>query len=153
MCSSDLIKNNPGILGAELKLDYSADLTLVEVKSGEVMSGLTFTGPGKYVSGCKFIWDGQSVDSSGVMDGDILSLTFTVSEYAANEEELNVNITCENMIDADMNPIETSVTNGVVKIGNTMLGDVNGDSKINTTDIILTRRYLAGGYDRSEERR
>ena len=141
------IKNNPGILGAELKLDYSADLTLVEVKSGEVMSGLTFTGPGKYVSGCKFIWDGQSVDSSGVMDGDILSLTFTVSEYAANEEELNVNITCENMIDADMNPIETSVTNGVVKIGNTMLGDVNGDSKINTTDIILTRRYLAGGYD------
>ena len=141
------IKNNPGILGAELKLDYSADLTLVEAKCGEMMSGLTFTRPGKYVSGCKFIWDGQSVDLSDVMDGDMLSLTFTVSEYVANEEELNVNITCENMIDADMNSIETSVTNGVVKIGNTMLGDVNGDSKINTTDIILTRRYLAGGYD------
>ncbi len=141
------MSQNPGILGAELKLDYSTDLKLTEVKNGEALQGLVFTEPGKYISGCKFIWDGQDIDESKIKDGELLSLTFTVAEDVTDADELNVNITCENMIDANMSPVETNVTNGVIKINSVMLADVNNDSKINTTDIILTRRYLAGGYD------
>ncbi len=141
------LSQNPGILGAELKLDYSTDLRLIEVKNGDVLSSLAFTEPGKYVSGCKFIWDGQSIDTSSIKDGEMLYLTFSVSEYVTDSDELNVNVTCENMIDADMNVLETNVTNGTIKINSAMLADVNGDSKINTADIVLVRRYLAGGYD------
>lgn len=141
------LSQNPGILGAEVKLDYSTDLKLTKVKNGDALSSLVFTEPGKYVSGCKFVWDGQNIDASNVKDGELLSLTFTVANDVTDSDELNVNITCENMIDANMSPVETNVTNGIIKINSVMLADVNNDSKINTTDIILTRRYLAGGYD------
>lgn len=141
------MSQNPGILGAELKLDYSTDLKLIEVTNGEALSNLAFTKPGKYVSGCKFIWDGQSIDESNIKDGELLVLTFAVSEDANDSDELKVNITCDNMIDGNLNPVETNITNGTIKINSVMLADVNNDSKINTTDIVLMRRYLAGGYD------
>ena len=57
-----LITDNPGILGATLKLTYDSKLTLTEAKNGSAFSVLSLTKPGKFESGCKFEWDGQELE-------------------------------------------------------------------------------------------
>lgn len=53
------IKDNPGILGSVLRVEYDSKLTLTDAKSGEAFSTLVMTKPGKFGSPSKFVWDGQ----------------------------------------------------------------------------------------------
>ena len=75
-----VIRNNPGILGATLKLEYDSGLTLVSAESGEAFSSLVMTKPGKLTSPCKFIWDGQEISDGDIQDGEILNLSFQISK-------------------------------------------------------------------------
>ncbi len=77
------LADNPGITGMQLTLEYNSDaLTLVDAKSGDALSALTFTAPGEFGSGCKFLWDGVEVTEEDMKSGEFLILTFDVSEDA-----------------------------------------------------------------------
>lgn len=97
------IKDNPGILGSVLRVEYDSKLTLTDAKSGEAFSTLVMTKPGKFGSPSKFVWDGQDLAKEDIKDGVILSLTFNVSKNAKEGDELGIKVYCENAVDTDLN--------------------------------------------------
>lgn len=143
------IKDNPGILGATLKLSFDEGLTLKEAKAGEALSYLTMTAPGKYTSPCRFSWDGQECSKEDAKDGVILNLIFDVNEDVELGKKLNISVSTDNetIYDNDLNPVNVKTTDGVITVTNYTPGDVNHDGKVNVTDIIMIRRYIVGGYD------
>lgn len=144
-----VIQNNPGILGATLKLEYDAGLTLISAESGEAFSSLVMTKPGKLTSPCKFIWDGQEISDGDIQDGEILNLSFQINKDVESGAELAVKLSYVNgdIVNTELNPIDVSISNTVISVSDYIPGDLNNDRKINTTDVILLRRYIAGGYD------
>lgn len=80
------IVNNPGLLGIGLKVTYDdSALTLKKGATGSAVSEvLTFTPPKNLVSGCKFGWDGLEISQDQTKDGQVLLLTFEVTEIPAN---------------------------------------------------------------------
>lgn len=142
------IKNNPGILGAVLSINYDEGLTLTNATSGDAFSALSMTKPGKYQSPCQFSWDGIELSQSDIKDGTILSLTFKVADNLPAGTTCNISASYKagNIIDSDLNPVELAFSNGAITVINYTPGDVNNDSNINMTDVILIRRYIVGGY-------
>lgn len=143
------VKNNPGILGATLKLSYDSGLTLKNVEGGEAFSYLTLTKPGRFTSPCTFNWDGQECTKEDAKDGSILNLTFTVDQNVPSGKKLGVSISADknDVFDNDLNEVPFTIKNGEITVNNYIPGDVNNDGKINVTDILLMRRYITGGYD------
>lgn len=143
------IKDNPGILGATLKLSYDDGLTLVDAKNGEAFSYLTMTKPGKMTSTCRFGWDGQECKKEDVKDGVILTLTFKVAEGIAAGKKLNISISAdgENIYNNDLQKINVKTADGGIIATDYTPGDVNGDGQINATDVVMTRRHVVGGYN------
>lgn len=143
-----MIQNNPGILGATLEFTFDEKLSLTNVVSGDAFAHLTMTKPGKYISPCRFVWDGQDFDDEDIVDGIILTLTFKVAEDAEIGKPLEITVTVPNgdICDNNLNPVEVNTINGSVTTIDFEPGDVNNDGNINVTDVILTRRYLVGGY-------
>lgn len=146
-----VIENNPGILGATLSLSYDSGLTLIDAKAGDAFSVLTMTKPGKFVSPCKFIWDGQELPGGGIKDGIILTLSFQISAAMKAGTDLSVNVTyaAGDIVDGNLQPVNVSMVNGAVTVIDYTPGDLNGDKNVNTTDVILLRRYIVGGYNTS----
>lgn len=142
------LKNNPGILGATLKFTYDRELTLVSASSGEAFSSLTMTKPGKFDSPCQFVWDGQDISEKDIKDGVILTLTFEVGEAVELGKTLNIDVSYNNgdVIDKNLDPVKVQTVSGKLTVINYTPGDLNNDGMINTTDVILLRRYIAGGY-------
>lgn len=145
------VEQNPGILGSTLQFTYDSGLTLIDATAGEAFSTLTMTKPGKYVSPCKFTWDGQDIYPEDIKDGTILTLKFRIDENAENGSEYRINMSYEDgdIVDGDLNPVNPMIVNGVVSVVDYVPGDLNGDRKVNSTDVILLRRFIAGGYELS----
>lgn len=145
------IDNNPGILGATLKFTFAEGLTLLGATNGEAFSSLTMTKPGSLASPCNFVWDGQELSDSDIKDGIILTLKFKISDAAASGDIYNISASYEDgaIVNNYLNPIEVSVVNGSIEIFDFIYGDVNSDKKINTTDVIMMRRHIAGGYEQN----
>ncbi len=139
------IEDNPGILGATLSVKWSEGLTLIGHESGEAFSDLSYQGPSRLTSGCNFIWYGDSVDN--IMDGKILTLTFTVPEDAAEAQAYNIEVIYDSadILDQSYNPVELTVKNGSVRIVTYTPGDVTGDDRINTLDLIKLSQYISDG--------
>lgn len=144
-----MIENNPGVLGATLQFTYDEGLTLTGATGGEAFSMLTMTKPGKFVSPCKFIWDGQDLNDDDVLDGTILTLEFVIDENAEVGREYNIKISYDDgdIVDSSLNPVAVDIVDGIVGVVDYMPGDLNDDKKVNTTDVIMFRRHLAGGYE------
>lgn len=142
------IDNNPGVLGATLKITYDAGLTLTGATAGEAFSALNMTKPGKFTSPCNFIWDGQELNADDIADGTIVTLHFTIADDAVSGSEYNIKVsyTDGDIVDMYLNPVEVGLTNGTVSVMDYLYGDLNGDRKVNTTDIIMLRRSIADGY-------
>lgn len=140
------IENNPGILGATLKIDYDEGLVLTGAKAGEALSGLSMSMPGKFVSGCRFPWDGQDLAAEDVKDGTLLSLTFQLPEDAENGAEYTVSATCLDPVDTNLNALSVPAATGTVSVLSYLSGDANGDGVVNPADNIVIRRWVAGGY-------
>lgn len=143
------VQNNPGILGASFSLSYGTGLTLVDAKAGTAFSALVMTPPGKFTSPCRFLWDGQSIAQEQVKDGTILTLTFQVAEDAPIGSTQNINLSFSNddiVVDGELNTVPVRLVSGAITVIDYMPGDLNGDEKVNTTDVILLRRHIAGGY-------
>ena len=142
------ISDNPGILGAVLSLSYGSGLTLTNVTEGDAFSALTITKPGRYQSPCQFTWDGVELQPSDIKDGTIMTLTFEVNGNAASGASYGVNLSYSNgdIIGANLNAIDLDIKNGSVTVIDYVPGDTSDDTNVNSLDVILIRRYIAGGY-------
>ncbi len=138
------IENNPGILGAVLKLTYDKALTLESVTEGEAFSELEMTKPGGFAStGCSFGWDGMEATDT---DGVIMTLTFRVSETAVKNEKLNVSVSYKagDIFDTNSKNIDVEMKNGRVIVIDYVPGDLNTDESVNMKDVVALRRYIVG---------
>lgn len=145
-----VIENNPGILGAILSFTYDNDaLTLINAKAGDAFSTLVMSKPGKYVSPCKFSWDGESIKAEDIKDGIILTLTFKISENAVPGNNIGIDVSYSrgDIVDGDLNAVNPKIVSGVIQVIDYTPGDVDGDNIINAKDLVLIRRYITGGYD------
>ena len=112
------VKNNPGILGMTLKLAYDESvLTLKRAENGSAASALTMTEPGKFQSGCNFVWDALELKEADIQDGEILLLTFDVSGTAPKGKyDIRISYNTGDIFDGDWNDLAVTVNNGTVGI-------------------------------------
>lgn len=113
------LKNNPGILGMTLSLSYDSNvLTLTNAESGIAVNDvLAFTKPGKFTSPCNFTWDGIELSREQIRDGELLLLTFNIAKTAAKGDyPVTISYEEDNIINADLLPIDVSVINGIVTV-------------------------------------
>ena len=145
------VKDNPGILGAAVSLKYDEGRTLTDATAGDAFSSLVLTKPGKMQSPCKFVWDGQEITADDIKDGTILKLSFKVSDTAKSGESYKISVSCDagDMVDADLNAVDVKTEDGEIGISAFTPGDLNEDNKINSTDVIMMRRQIAGGYEQT----
>lgn len=145
------ITHNTGILGATLGFTYDSGLTLLNATEGEAFSALTMTKPGKFVSPCRFVWDGQEITQKDIKDGTILTLQFKIDENAESGDAYNITMSYKkgDVLDADLNSIDVKLVNGSVGVVDFLPGDLDGNRVVNTRDIVLLRRDIAGGYEQT----
>ena len=145
------IKNNPGILGATLKFTYDDNLTLLNASSGDAFSALTMTKPGNFSSPCNFVWDGQDLNDDDIKDGNVITLKFAVDENTAAGTKCMINVSYDSgdIVDRNLSAINPELVNGCITVIDYLPGDLNSDRKINSTDIIMLRRHIAGKYEQT----
>ena len=112
------VKNNPGILAMTLALTYDdSALTLTSATNGEALSALTMTSSKTLNSGCKFGWDGVEITESDITDGEILVLTFTVSDTAlSGVYDIVISYAEGDIYDNDINPLSFEIENGTITV-------------------------------------
>ena len=112
------IRNNPGILGMTLQLNYDSDmLKLTDLINGEALGCLTLTKPGKLVSPCKISWDGIELDDTDIQDGEILTLVFEISEKAIpGVYPLSLSYEEDGIINKELTPINVEIESGKIII-------------------------------------
>lgn len=144
------VKDNPGILGATLSIAYDEGLTLTAIKAGDAFSALTLTKPGNLSANpFNLVWDGQELDADDIKDGVIATLTFEVSDSVEAGNSLGVRMSYKkgSIVDNSLSAVNVETVDSEVSIIDYLPGDLNGDQEVNTTDVILLRRYIAGGYE------
>ena len=139
------LSDNAGIAGMVLSLNYDDELTLVEAVKGDALADMAFTAPGDYSKNpVNLVWDAMEADAS---NGHILTLKFEIPEDAEERDyEVNLSYKPGAICDNDMNDVDFAISNGVITVKNFTPGDVNGDDAIDAKDIIILRRFIAGGY-------
>ena len=143
------VKNNPGVAGATLSVQYVPQLTLVSAEAGEAWNNLTFTAPAKLGNPSIFLWDserGMTTDN-----GAILKLKFMISSQANVGDQLAINMSyvAGDIYNEDLETINFQIVNSCITIVDYMPGDVNGDKIVNGKDVTSIRRYIVGGYDQT----
>ena len=140
------IQNNPGIIGALLTIEYDPALTLISAEAGNAWNSLYFTAPNTFSNPCNFVWDG--VSGADHSNGSIIILTFEipVGVDVGTIYNISASYTYGNMINENLEAVNLEIENGSITIVNTV-GDVNDDGVVDVADVIVLRRYLAGGYE------
>lgn len=110
------VKNNPGILGMLLSVEYDENvLTLTGTSNGDATDELTFQEPSRFVSGCNFVWYGS--ETGTIIDGSVLNLVFSVSGDApAGTYPIKLTYSNQDTYDGDYNPIQATVINGSITV-------------------------------------
>lgn len=150
------LKNNPGIVSANLKITFDEGLTLVGATNGEAFSTLTYIPPkqlsstGRITSSCQFAWTGFDIADEDIKDGTVLTLTFEMSEEVEIGDTFNIAISSNagDVIDKNLNQISLSAQGLITAVDYTP-GDINDDGSINMMDIVVLSRYIVDGckYD------
>ncbi len=142
------IQNNPGILGAVLKLSWEEGLTLTAVENGSAFSALSLTGskPPR-TENANFNWYATQISDSQVKDGEILGLTFAVSEDAAVDEKISITASYEAgaIFDRDKEYVSPVLVSGGLQIISYKPGDATGDLRVNALDLVNIAQYIADG--------
>lgn len=143
------ITGNTGIYGAILTFTYSEYLTLTGVTEGDAFANLDVSWPEIETATSPFTIVCDGMDAPATADGNIITLSFLVSEDAAANAKLPVSVSYleGDVVDADFEDLELNIENGNISVIDYIPGDVNGDGRINTVDITWIRRYRMGGYD------
>ncbi len=113
------LKNNPGIISANLKVSFSENLKLVGAESGSAFGMLTFTPPKALSNGlemtstARFVWSGVDIDDADIKNGTILTLTFKVVKESAKAYQVSVTSESGDVIDRNMNSLVLNANNTI----------------------------------------
>ncbi len=113
------IKDNPGILGMTLSVNYvTGAMTLINAESGDAVNqALTFTKPGKYLNNCRFLWDGMELSNDQIKDGDVLILTFKISDDAGpGEYPILLSYGQDDIVDRNLTFVDLDFVDGSVTV-------------------------------------
>ena len=139
------LSNNPGIASLVLDVDYDDVLTLTNVRfNTESLAGANTTAKTPYTNPQRLSL--ASPTTNLTYNGVFATLTFTVSEDAADNYVAKVNVSYDenNVFDFDLNNLPLNVQNGQVNVYHGIPGDINGDRVVNNKDAVLLFRYVAG---------
>lgn len=146
------LKNNPGIASAKLKVTYNSEVfTLINVTDGGIL-GTSVHKP-QMASPYTLSWVNDTATTNFTANGTIATLTFAVDE---NAEVGNYPVTVSYSYDdydiynVDVEPVRFAVVNGNIEVTDVIIGDVNGDGKVNNLDRVVLTRYLADWDDYPE---
>ena len=110
------VKNNPGILGMLLSVEYDEDVfTLTKSSNGDATGELTYQKPSKLISGCNFVWYGT--ETGEIIDGTVLNLVFSVAADApAGTYPIKITYSSADTYDAEYNTISATVVDGFINV-------------------------------------
>ena len=140
-----VLTENPGILGATVKVSWDQNLTLVADVCGEAFADMTYTKPSRYnAKGTNFVW---YANDPVYGDGTVLTLTFQVAEDAESDVTLPVRVTYVpgDVFDGMDRDVNLDITNGGVQVISYAPGDVNDDGRINARDLVRMSQYISDG--------
>ena len=150
------LKNNPGVAGYVVEIDYDPDVLTAPVRKnaqgqkectavrGEVcLSGTFISAPVDGKQGkIKTVWS-SGINSSA--DGKLFSIPFNVARNAADGDyKIRVSIADREFSDSRGKFLKVSTAAGKVTVGKWVYGDVNDDGKIDVKDVVRISRHLAG---------
>lgn len=113
------VKNNPGILGMILNLEYDdSTLWLESVANGEAVSDVLTMTPSKTLgSGARFVWDGLEIAPEDVRDGVVLLLNFKIADTAvAGKYSINFGYAAGDIIDNMLSSIFPQIEQGYIMV-------------------------------------
>lgn len=113
------VKNNPGILGMTLSVQYDESvMTLTNASNGAALSNvLNFTSANVLTSGCNFVWDGQEISEDSIKNGEILLLTFEIlNDASSGSYPIEISYRTGDIIDGNLDSIAFEIENGKIKI-------------------------------------
>jgi len=141
------IRGNNGLMGYRINVDFdSTTLNLSSVLCGDEYKSGMFNYY-KKDSSISLVWHNTENLST---DGTLFTLIFERVEYADFSTVVNLSYVQEDTFDENWNDVvfncqSITIDTNVSKI----TGDVNSDKLLNLKDVVILKRYLAGGYDES----
>ncbi len=144
------LKNNPGIVAAKVKLAFDTKvLTLKEVKDAGVLGSAMHTP--SLNSPYTLYWFNGTATENYTVNGVAATLVFEIKDSAAvGHYAVTASTDSENIYNADMDEVEFITVSGEVEVIDVVLGDLNGDDKVNVKDNMMLARYLAEWPDYDE---
>lgn len=140
------LSDNPGLASLKMSVRYDPCLTLTNV-SFNTTFGSYVTAPTPYANPqtISVISPLSEIGANGVF----ATLTFEVSDEAPKGYDAAVSLTYDpdDVFDGDYENIPVNMISGSVKISGRVAGDANGDGKLTLKDVILIRRWMAGGWN------
>ncbi len=144
------LKNNPGIVSMTLDVDYdSTVMNLIGVtdlgKLGAALHSNQYTDP--YV----LCWANDTATQDFVVDGDVVILTFEISDTAdLGEYTISISYDYEkhDIYNTKVEDVKFYTVAGSIEIVDVLIGDVNSDGSVDNLDRLVLTRYLANwkGY-------
>ena len=144
----DLTKNT-GVVAARLHLTYDPDvLTLTGVQDGGLLDTASFVA-GRDLAAVPYtvLWEDALTHTNHTATGTLVTYTFRVAEDApAGTTPVTLTYDENSTYNVDLQNVACAITNGTVFVTTRMAGDSNGDGTLDLKDVVLMRRFLAGGW-------
>ena len=146
--------NNPGINAANFGIRYSEGLELISIQDGTVLKGSLVTDGLAVNYGYNFVWGDDSLFSN---DGNLLRLTFRVSEYAELGDSYDISLVyaigngAQGGFGTSAGKQYFITKDGAIKVVERLPGDINNDGIVDLLDAIEIGKFVVGKTDSIDE--
>lgn len=126
------VKNNPGIMGMQLKFGYDSNALKFEGATEADFKGLTYgpTTKNPFIS----TWLEPLITENNTSDGTFIILEFTVLDTAPNgKSEITVSYNADDVFNIDFDNVAFEIENGYVDIINSNSNQQQDSSKSNAS--------------------
>lgn len=134
------LTDNPGLCGLNFQIDYDKTLLTLEdfdCTSDAFALGDWTVGIGE---GERALWIQPDETRE---NGEVLTLIFTIAQNAP-QGEIPVRLTELAGVNAQAETVPLTCREGTVQVTVGIPGDINGDGRVTSADLLRLRRYLAG---------
>ena len=141
------LDENTGMTSMMIELEYDSDvLEYVSATNGEVFSDGSFDAPNSTNSSKVLIWQNGTLTKNITKTGKLATVTFKVKDEAKVGES-KISFLCDSKkyeaIDAKGDAVIVTSNDAVVNVVDFLYGDVDNDKKVDSTDILVLKRYIA----------